>query len=139
MGFFKDLFNDKPGYVKDIVKKIEGYSVDLNPDVKYDLQSDAIYYAENPKNWKGIEDGFNNRNKDAEYYSLYFLYLAAKDALKQGKYHIYAGMVSIEGNIACSIGCDCLDRLFQRGYINSNEAEDAKVHLKSLITDMGIG
>lgn len=139
MGFLKDLFDDKPGFVKSIVKKIEGYSADLNPDVINDIQSDAIYYAENQKNWKGIEDGINNQRKDAEYYSLYFLYLASKDALKQGRYHIYAGVVSVEGNIACSIGCDCLDRLFQRGYIKKNEADDAKLHLKSLTTDTDFG
>jgi hypothetical protein len=139
MGIFSDFFDSKPDYVKAIVKKIEGYSVDINPDIKRLLESDAIYYAENPKNWKGIEDGFNSGNKDAEYYSLYFLYLAAKDALKSGKYHIYAGVVSIEGNLVCSIGCDCLTRLLQRGFIKEDAAKDAQIHLQSLQSDVGIG
>jgi hypothetical protein len=139
MGFFSKLFDDKPSFVKDIVKKIEGYSVDINSNVKKELESDAIYYAENKKNWRQIEEGYKNKNKDAEYFSLYFLYSAAKDSLKHGRYHVYAGIVSIEGNIACDIGCDCLERLFQRGYIPKEDAEDAKIHLKSLLTDIGIG
>ena len=138
MGFLSNLFDSKPSYVKDIVKKIEGYFVDVNSDVKRDLENDAIYYAENENNWKKIEEGYENK-KDAEYYSLYFIYLAIKDALKSGKYHIFAGMVSIEGNIACEIGCDCLQRLFQRGYIEKKDAEDAQIHLKGLISDIGIG
>ena len=139
MGIFSKTFDSKPDYVKAIVKKIEGYSVDINPDIKRLLESDAIYYAENPKNWNGIEDGYKNGNKDAEYYSLYFLYLAAKDALKSGKYHIYAGVVSVEGNLACSIGCDCLERLLQRGFIKKDAAKDAQIHLQSLQSDVGIG
>jgi len=139
VGMFSKLFDSKPDYVKAIVKKIEGYSVDINPDIKRLLESDATYYAENPNNWKGIEDGINSGNKDAEYYSLYFLYLAAKDALKSGKYHIYAGVVSIEGNLVCSIGCDCLKRLLQRGFIKEDAAKDAQIHLQSLQSDVGIG
>jgi hypothetical protein len=80
-------FSSKPQFVKDIVKKIEGYAVDLNSDVKPQLESDAIYYAENEKNWEMIEEGYKNKNRDAEYYSLYFMYLSAKDTLKNGKYH----------------------------------------------------
>ncbi len=139
MGFLSNLFDSKPEYVRDIVKKIEGYSVDVNSEVKRQIESDAIFYAENKKNWKMIEGGYEKKNRDAEYYSLYFLYLAAKDALKSGKYHMYAGIVSIEGNLACSIGCDCLERLSQRGYISEEEAEDAQIHLKSLVSDVGIG
>ena len=138
MGFFSNLFDSKPSYVKDIVKKIEGYFVDVNSDVKRNLESDAIFYAENENNWKMIEEGYANK-KDAEYYSLYFIYFSTKDALRSGKYHIFAGMVSIEGNLASEIGCDCLQRLFQRGYIKKKEAEDAMIHLKGLMSDVGIG
>jgi hypothetical protein len=139
MGFFSDLFDPKPGFVKDIVKKIEGYSIDINSDVKAQLESDAIFYVENKKNWEMIEEGYEKRKRDAEYFSLYFLYLSARDALRSGKYHVYAGMVTIEGNIACSIGCDCLQRLFERGHINKKEAKDAKIFLKNIISDVGIG
>ena len=47
MGLFADLFNPKPDYVKNIIKKIEGYSVEKYPEVMTQIQSDAIYYAEN--------------------------------------------------------------------------------------------
>ena len=86
-----------------------------------------------------IEKGYKDDNKDAEYYSLYFIYLSVKDALNNGVFHEYAGIVGIEGNIACGIGCDCLDRLFQLGFIQKEAAEDAKIHLKSLMSDIGIG
>ena len=139
MGFFSNLIDPKPGFVKDIVKKIEGYSVDINSHVKDQLESDAIFYVENKKNWKMIEEGYKNNKRDAEFYSLYFLYLSAKDALRSGKYHVYAGMVEIEGNIACDIGCDCMERLSERGYIQKSEAEDAQIHLRGLMSDIGIG
>lgn len=139
MGFLSNLFDSKPDYVRDIVKKIEGYSVDVNSEVKRQIESDAIYYAENKNNWKMIEEGYAQRKRDAEYYSLYFLYLAAKDALKSGKYHMFAGIVGVEGNLACGIGCDCLERLAQRGYVSQEESEDAQIHLKSLLSDVGIG
>ena len=139
MGFFADLFDSKPDYVKNIVKKIEGYSVEKYPEVMTQIKNDAIYYAENEKNWSMIEKGYKNDNKDAEYYSLYFIYLAVKDALRNGVFHVYAGIVSAEGNIACSIGSDCLDRLFQLGFIKKDAAEDAKIHLKGLMSEIGIG
>lgn len=86
-----------------------------------------------------IEEGYKNNKRDAEFYSLYFIYLSAKDALRSGKYHVYAGMVEIEGNIACDIGCDCMERLSERGYIQKSEAEDAQIHLRGLMSDIGIG
>ena len=55
MGFLSNLFDSKPEYVRDIVKKIEGYSVDVNSEVKRQIESDAIFYAENKKNWRELE------------------------------------------------------------------------------------
>jgi len=139
MGFLSNLFDPKPQYITDIVKKIEGYSVDINSEVKSQLESDAIFYAENKKNWKIIKEGYEQRKRDAEYFALYFLYQSVRDALRSGKYHVYSGMVDIEGHIAYEIGCDCLQRLFERGHIKEDAAEDAKLFLKNLMSDVGIG
>lgn len=139
MGFLSDLFNQKPDYVKDITKKIQAYCIDLNSAVRMQIESDAIYYAENPNNQKGIEDGYANHKRDAEYYSLFFIYLACRDLLKSGRFHVYAGISGIEGNITCEVGCDCLDRLVERGYIKASEAETSKNRMHSLLTDIGIG
>lgn len=86
-----------------------------------------------------IEEGYKNDNKDAEYYSLFFIYLSVRGALRKGVFHVYAGIVSAEGHIACGIGCDCLDRLFQLEFIKKDVAEDAKIHLNSILSDIGIG
>ena len=139
MGFFSNLFDPKPQYITDIVKKIEGYSVDINSEVKSQLEKDAIFLAENKNNWKKIEAGYEKRKRDAEYFSLYFIYLSARNALQSGKYHMYSGIVDMEGHLACEIGCDCLQRLYERGHIKEDEAEDAKLFLKNIMSDVGIG
>jgi hypothetical protein len=139
MGLLSEIFDPKPDCVKDITKKIQAYCVDLNSEVRAQIESDAIYYAENPKNLNGIEDGYANHKRDAEYYSLFFVYLACRDLLNSGCFHIYAGVASIEGNLVCEIGCDCISRLVQRGYINSTESENSIKKLRSLLTDIGIG
>jgi len=125
--------------VKDIKKKIEAYCLDLQSEIRGAIESDAIYYVENERNWKGIEDGFNRHNRNAEYYSLFFIYLTCRDLLKSGRFHIYAGLVGLEGNLTYGVGCDCLDRLVQRGYISNDDADSSKETMESYLTDIGIG
>jgi hypothetical protein len=139
MGLLSGLFDSRPDYVKDIKKKIEAYCLDLHHSVRQAIEGDAIYYVENEGNWKGIEEGFSRHNRNAEYYSLFFVYLACRDLLRSGRFHIYAGIVGIEGNLTCETGCDCIDRLVQRGYISSDDAESSKSTMKRYLSDVGVG
>ena len=138
MGLFSNLFSMKPSYVSDIIKIIEGYFVDVNPEVGAILKKEAIFYAENPNNKTKIEAGYAN-DKTSEYFALMFIYLGAKDAVLRGDFHQYAGIISAEGMIACEIIYDALDRLAQRVYINSEEAEQMKERIQEKVNDVGIG
>ena len=139
MGFFDDLLGTQPSFVKEIVLKIKGFCSDMHPDVKTVILKEAIFYAENENNWEEIENNIANKNLDAEYHSLFFIYLSVKSILNSGKYHSYAGMVAPEGYILSSIGKDCLDRLYKGGYFEKELSDQGKKELDGILTDIGIG
>lgn len=138
MGILDNMLNPKPKFVSDIVTKIKAYFVDVNPDVKYILQEEAIIYAENENNREKIEKGLSS-GKDAEYFCLLFIYLGTRAVILRGEFHVYAGVVSMEGNIAFGIACDCLDRLAKLKFVDKEEAESMKHQLKKSMSDPSIG
>ena len=138
MGLFNEFLNPKPKYVKDIVIRIKSYFVDVNPEVASPLLKEAIFYAEKESNWEKIEKGFTE-GKNNEFYSLFFIYIGTRDVLLSGHFHIYSGMVNPEGNVACGIAIDCIDRLVHLRFMEKDEAEKRKADLHSLLSDIGIG
>ena len=138
MGLFGKIFDSNPAEVKDVVTKIKAYFVGINPDLVKVLQNEAIFYAEKESNYPKIQQAFSD-GKDAEFLSLMFIYLGTQDAIARGEFHIYSGMVTADGNAACAIACDCIDRLAYLGHYEKNDAEARKSNLKNMLTDIGIG
>jgi hypothetical protein len=136
MGFFDDILNPKPKFVSDISTKIRAYFIDENPDFVRLFQSDAIYYAENKNNWAKIEEGLNS-GKDAEYFALIFISLSVRAILLKGEFHIYAGMMTAEGEAAYAMYCDCLDRLVKTKGSDKADAKTTKERLRQQLVDIG--
>jgi hypothetical protein len=138
MGIFDEMINPKPKFVTDIVTKIKSYFIDVNPDLVRALQDEAIFYAENENNREKIEQGMEN-GKNAEYFSLLFIYLGTRAVILRGEFHIYAGVVSMEGNVAFGIACDCLDRMVSLKFAEKGDADAMKAQLKASLSDPSIG
>ena len=43
MDFISGLFNPKPPYVKDILKIVDGYFVDISGDIRRPLRAEAVF------------------------------------------------------------------------------------------------
>ena len=138
MGLFGELFSSNPSEVKDIVTKIKAYFVGINPDLVRILQNEAILYAEKESNYPKIQKAMSEGG-DAEYCALLFIYLGTQDVIRRGEFHIYSGMVNAEGQVACGIACDCIDRIVHLGHFDKDYAESRKASLNDMLTDVGIG
>ena len=137
MGFFSNL--SRPSYLKSIISCIDAFFVDYGPlTVSNDLIEVAYFYAENKNNQDKIKAMLDD-NRLHEYIALLFIFLGAKDLLKSGKYHIYAGMISGEGLQVSSVAQTALKKMYSLKYISKKDHDVLKKNLDNIMNDFSIG